>query len=229
MSHDASPSAHSPDNGAPPAGARELTRLIDQLAHLLPAQGPISIFIHHNTLHSFEHLLFEQAVERAAVQLGREPFLAEARYRDKLASGRIRAGDIDALLREELGDAARQDVAGVGPRLDLWRAMVLHGIPHATGRELSWILEETDVLSRFRTDLPAQARSASSAPLNLSKAMSTRRRAGRSMGPLQHNRTSEWLKGGRFSCRALNVAAIESRVPVARSKMNPSSDLAQGS
>jgi uncharacterized protein YbcC (UPF0753/DUF2309 family) len=178
MSHDASPSAHSPDNGAPPpAGARGLTRLIDQLAHLLPAQGPISIFIHHNTLHAFEHLPFEQAVERAAVQLGREPFLAEARYRDKLASGRIRAGDIDALLREQLRDAARQDVAGVGPRLDLWRAMVLHGIPHATGRELSWILEETDVLARFRTDLPAQARSALTAVRDTNDPAGDERRA----------------------------------------------------
>src|SRR5438105_3508379 len=42
-----------------------LTRVIDRLAPLLPAQGPISIFIHHNTLHAFEHLPFEEAVERA--------------------------------------------------------------------------------------------------------------------------------------------------------------------
>ena len=66
-----------------------LLHTIDRLAHLLPAQGPISIFIHHNTLHAFEHLAFEEAVERAAMRLGREPYLAESRYRDKLASGRI--------------------------------------------------------------------------------------------------------------------------------------------
>jgi hypothetical protein len=62
-----------------------LTRMIDQLAHLLPAQGPISIFIHHNTLHAFEHLPFEEAVEHAARRLGRlfEPFLSESRYRDR--------------------------------------------------------------------------------------------------------------------------------------------------
>src|SRR5688500_13544612 len=106
-----------------------LTRVIDQLAHLLPAQGPISIFIHHNTLHAFEHLPFEQAVEQAAVRLGREPFLAESRYRDKLASGRIRPRDVDALLLEHLGAGATQDIAGVGSRHDLWRAIVLHGIP----------------------------------------------------------------------------------------------------
>src|SRR5262249_26251774 len=32
-------------------------------------------------------------------------------------------------------------------------------IPAATGQELTWILEETDALSRFRRDVPAQARS----------------------------------------------------------------------
>jgi uncharacterized protein YbcC (UPF0753/DUF2309 family) len=137
-----------------------LMRTIDRLARLLPAQGPISIFIHHNTLHAFEHLPFEEAVEHAAVRLGREPYLAEPRYRDKLASGRIRPKDVEALLVEALGATANEDVAGVGSRLDLWRAVVLHGIPAVAGRELSWIVEETDALARFRTDLPASARAA---------------------------------------------------------------------
>jgi uncharacterized protein YbcC (UPF0753/DUF2309 family) len=147
------------------AGAPDdsLTRVIDRLAHLLPAQGPISIFIHHNTLHAFEHLPFEEAVERAADELGREPFLPESRYREKLASGRILARDVEALLVEELGAAGAEDVAGVGSRLDLWRAIVLHGIPAAGGRELSWILDETEVLSRFRADVPASARAAAAA------------------------------------------------------------------
>jgi uncharacterized protein YbcC (UPF0753/DUF2309 family) len=146
MIHDAS----SPDH--------PLTPVIDRLAHLLPAQGPISIFIHHNTLHAFEHLPFEAAVEDAAARLGREPFLAESRYRDKLASGRIRPRDVDALLVDHLGVSAAEDVAGVASRTDLWRAVVLHGIPDAAGWELSWILEETETLSRFRSDLPASAR-----------------------------------------------------------------------
>src|SRR3954470_4941850 len=124
MFSDASPRDASPPN-------HPLTRVIDQLAHLLPAQGPISIFIHHNTLHAFEHLPFEEAVERAAERLEREPFLAESRYRDKLASGRILARDVVALLDEQLGARGASDVAGVSSRLDLWRAIVLHGIPAA--------------------------------------------------------------------------------------------------
>ena len=145
-----------PESGS---STHPLTRVIDRLAHLLPAQGPISIFIHHNTLHAFEHLPFEAAVERAASELGREPFLAESRYREKLASGRIRAQDVEALLSEQLGASAALDVAGVGSRLEIWRSVVLHGIPDAMGRELSWILEETPALSRFRADVPASARS----------------------------------------------------------------------
>ena len=170
MLNDASPrDASAPDH--------PLTRVIDQLAHLLPAQGPISIFIHHNTLHAFEHLPFEEAVERAAERLEREPFLAESRYRDKLASGRILARDVVALLDEQLGARGASDVAGVGSRLDLWRAVVLHGIPAATGQELSWILEETAALSRFRTDVPANARSASAALSELDDRAGEERRA----------------------------------------------------
>ncbi|HSC27834.1 MAG TPA: DUF2309 domain-containing protein [Vicinamibacterales bacterium] len=156
MSHHAS----SRESSAPD---HPLTRVIDRLAQLLPAQGPISIFIHHNTLHAFEHLPFEEAVERAADRLGREPYLPESRYREKLAAGRILVRDVEALLVEHLGASGTQDVAGVGSRLELWRAIVLHGIPAATGRELLWILDETASLSRFRTDLPANARSASAA------------------------------------------------------------------
>jgi uncharacterized protein len=162
------------DSGAPD---HPLTRVIDRLAHLLPAQGPISIFIHHNPLHAFEHLPFEEAVERAADRLGCEPFLAESRYRDKLASGRILARDVEALLHEQLGDRGASDVAGVGSRFDLWRAVVLHGIPAAAGRELSWILEETSVLSRFRTDVPANARSASAVLSELDDRAGEERRA----------------------------------------------------
>jgi uncharacterized protein len=166
--------ASSPDAGSPD---HPLSSVIDDLAHLLPAQGPISIFIHHNTLHAFEHLPFEEAVAHAAERLGREPFLAESRYRDKLASGRILARDVETLLIEHLGARGGKDVAGVGSRLDLWRAVVLHGIPAATDRELLWILEETAALSRFRTDVPANARSASAALSELDDRVGEERRA----------------------------------------------------
>jgi uncharacterized protein YbcC (UPF0753/DUF2309 family) len=160
--------SHSPDS---------LAQTINRLAHLLPAQGPISIFIHHNTLHAFEHLPFEDAVEHAAIRLGREPYLAEARYRDKLATGRIHPKDVHALLVEQLGPSGSERVAGLGSRVDLWRFVVLHGIPTAAGKELTWILEETDALSRFRTDIPASARSTLAALREMSERVDDERQA----------------------------------------------------
>src|SRR5205809_5606214 len=101
--------------------SHHLGRVIDELAHLLPAQGPISIFVHHNTLHAFESLPFEEAVEGAGRRLGCQPYLSEARYREKLASGRILARDVEFLLREQLGSAGETVVGGAAPRFDLWR------------------------------------------------------------------------------------------------------------
>src|SRR5437016_251179 len=154
-----------------------LARTLDALSALLPAQGPISIFIHHNTLHAFEDLAFEDAVERAALRLQTEPYLVEARYRDKLASDRILAGDVQALIDEQLGPRGVVEITGVGLRRDLWRAVVLHGIPGAAGRELAWVLEETNALSRFRSDLPTTARGAAAATGDFDDHASDERRA----------------------------------------------------
>lgn len=63
---------------------RHLTNIVDQAAHLLPSQGPIGVFIHHNTLHAFQHLPFEEAVVEASKKFGAEPFLTEARYRSEV-------------------------------------------------------------------------------------------------------------------------------------------------
>ena len=126
-----------------------LEHVIEHLAHLLPAQGPISIFIHHNTLHAFEHLPFEEAVERGADRFDCQPFLSEARYRAKLTAGRILAKDVEFLIGETLAERGDEPISNAGTRFDLWRRIVLHGIPAAHGRTLSWLLEESPALSRF--------------------------------------------------------------------------------
>lgn len=136
------------------ASARALEDAVDAAAHLLPAQGPISVFIHHNPLHAFEHLPFEEAVTVAAERFGCEPFLSAQRYREALAAGRISERDVD----EALGAVDDQLVAGKITRHELRRRLAIHGVPRARGAALGWLLREGSALDRFRDDLPSDAR-----------------------------------------------------------------------
>jgi hypothetical protein len=52
----------------------DLKSTLDHLAHLLPAQAPIGVFVHHNTLHAFQHKPFEEAVVEASHVFGTEPY-----------------------------------------------------------------------------------------------------------------------------------------------------------
>ena len=75
-----------------------LGHAVEHAAHLLPAQGPIGVFVHHNTLHAFQHLRFDEAVQEAAQIYGTQPYLPEEEYQKSLKTGRIRPEDIGAVL-----------------------------------------------------------------------------------------------------------------------------------
>lgn len=78
-----------------------LGRALEYAGRVLPAQGPIGVFVHHNTLHAFEHLPFEEAVIEAAQLFGAEPYTSEAAYRSELTGGRVQLVDVDAVLDQE--------------------------------------------------------------------------------------------------------------------------------
>lgn len=148
------PADHLPDDEA----REQLLHAIEHAAHLLPAQGPITVFVHHNTLHAFEDIPFEEAVVNGSRTLGCHGFFNEERFHEELAAGRIRPTDIEAVLRESLGGGADQPVRPVGSRLDLRRAMLLHPIRAGNTAELKWFIAETDALKKVRSDAPIQAR-----------------------------------------------------------------------
>ncbi|HVK13941.1 MAG TPA: putative inorganic carbon transporter subunit DabA, partial [Gemmataceae bacterium] len=135
-----------------------LRKAVAHAAHLLPAQGPISVFIHHNTLHAFEDLPFDQAVRRGGEVFGCQPYLPEERFREALARGRIRFPDLRAVLEEDLRDGAHQPLAPGGTRLDLRLAMLQLPLPAGTAEELRWFVEETDALRVVRPGTSAADR-----------------------------------------------------------------------
>jgi uncharacterized protein len=124
----------------------KLHRAVDQVAHLLPMQGPIGVFVHHNTLHAFQDLKFEQAVIKAAELFGTEPYMAEIAYRAELSLGRIGLEDIDAILDSE-PDAL------VFPRLtrhSLRKAMMTPGVREFDAATIMWRAEQGDLAKDFR-------------------------------------------------------------------------------
>lgn len=131
------------------AGQSRHGRLAAALAHashVLPRQGPIGVFVHHNTLHSFEHLPFDAAVLHAGRLYGAEPYMTETAYRDELGRGRIRAEDIDAVL-------AAEPEAVIFPRLtrrSLRRAMLHPGVREFDAATILWRAEQGDLARDFR-------------------------------------------------------------------------------
>ncbi len=136
----------------------ELTTIIERAAHLLPAQGPITVFIHHNTLHAFEDLPFHEALKKGAQIFGCQSYLSEDRYRDELRRGRIRFSELQEVLEQDLGEGARQPIAGFGTRLDLRMAMLQYPMRFGPTEELLWYVAEADALRRVRPEVSSAVR-----------------------------------------------------------------------
>lgn len=147
-----------PASDARASTAALLQHAIEHAAHYLPAQGPITVFIHHNTLHAFEDLPFNQGVEQGARLFGCQPYLTEDVYRQKLAAGRIREEDLSAALIEEMGEDADKLLGFLGTRFRLRLAMLKYPLRQAPPEELQWFVAETDALTRFRAEMPAHLR-----------------------------------------------------------------------
>jgi hypothetical protein len=135
---------------------QHLRDVIDHAAHLLPAQGPIGVFVHHNTLHAFQHLPFEEAVVKASEIFGSEPFLSEDAYRRNLERGRIREEDISAILSrtEDSGICLESGVT----RRSLRQEILVGGFRPIHPSSIEWNLRERDWLRRFRGDLSESAK-----------------------------------------------------------------------
>ncbi len=102
-----------------------LARALAHAAGVLPDQGPIGVFIHHNTLHAYQHLPFHEAVQAGAARLGARPYLSLEEFRAAFARGRIERRDIDAALQAFLG----RDAGAPGPlgltQESAWRALMI--------------------------------------------------------------------------------------------------------
>lgn len=119
-----------------------LQHWLEHLTHILPAQAPIRDFVHHNTLHGFQHLPFAEALASVHALTGARMYWPEARFRAAYAAGRIDAGDLLAAFAE-LGLAGLDEEIAAGCcRRDVLLASLLADPEPPTASRQAWLRRE---------------------------------------------------------------------------------------
>lgn len=135
------------------AAASRHEHLVHHLEHVLPGQAPIRDFVHHNTLHGFQHLPFPEALAEARKVTGIYGYLPAAEFRALFRAGRITSDDLDAVLAEAPGLAAAEQLAPGLTRGDVCRAALLADLSPLDESRLAWQVDEMGALTRLQDDL----------------------------------------------------------------------------
>ena len=125
------------------ADAREtdpVSRALAAAHGILPDQGPIGVFIHHNTLHAFQHLPFHEGVQAGAAALGARPYLSLREFRAALAVGRVAESDVRHEIDRALGDRALELLLPGLSRGALWAELMLTDADSDDAAALAYLL-----------------------------------------------------------------------------------------
>ena len=98
------------------------------------------MFIHHNTLHAFQHLPFHQGVQAGADALGAEPYLTLRAFRGHYRSGRIADGDLRTEIARVLGARGSEPVIWGLTRAELWHHLLVSESDGGDAAGLSFIM-----------------------------------------------------------------------------------------
>jgi uncharacterized protein YbcC (UPF0753/DUF2309 family) len=112
------PAPHDPD---------PVVRALARARDVLPDQGPIGVFIHHNTLHAFQHQPFHAGVQAGAGALGAEPYLPLRAFRAHHRRGRIADADVRLEIARALGAGGEEPILRDLTRAQLWHELLTGG------------------------------------------------------------------------------------------------------
>ncbi len=135
-----------------------LKHLIEHFEHVLPAQAPIKDFVHHNTLHGFEHLTFPDALQSVHELTGAYGYEPAQKYREYYQQGRILEKDLRAVLDADPELEAQQQISHSLTRGDVYLAAMLHPLNSVTACQLNWQIEEQYALKSFQPDILQHSR-----------------------------------------------------------------------
>ena len=80
--------------------------VIHELKHFLPSQQALKDFIHHNSLHAFQHMKFYDAIFKASKIFGFQVHLQLPEYRELYQTGRIRRDVLEIVIANKRGKEA---------------------------------------------------------------------------------------------------------------------------
>jgi uncharacterized protein YbcC (UPF0753/DUF2309 family) len=89
-------------------------RILSELKHYLPSQQALKDFIHHNSLHAFQHMKFYDAIFKASNIFGYHVHLELNEYRELYATGRIKEEIIINIISKK------------NKNIDVWLEKMIH-------------------------------------------------------------------------------------------------------
>jgi len=141
----------------------QLLDLLDEFSHILPAQAPIKDFVHHNTLHGFQHLKFQDALKTTHELTGAYGYQSQAQFRDHYKQGRITNTDLDTVLDKDKSLQANEAVfetdSGRIFRRDIYRVGLLFPLKGISPCQFNWQVDEAHALDKIQRDVSEDARS----------------------------------------------------------------------
>lgn len=75
---------------------------LHDLKHFLPAQAPLKDFVHHNTLHAYQHLEFTEAIQKASKMFGYKVSLSLNDFRNAYKTGKITDQILERVISEKI-------------------------------------------------------------------------------------------------------------------------------
>lgn len=79
----------------------QLEKVVENLSHYLPSQSPLKDFIHHNTLHAFQHDSFHEGLKKSSELFGYKTYLQLSEYRQLFQEGKINKLLLDRFISSE--------------------------------------------------------------------------------------------------------------------------------